>query len=823
MFESIKGIKIQGRCFSAETELDFFQNAKERLSIVFGRNGSGKSTISESFSLYGQNIFDDSLQIQPVAFTGNINIEPAQRKRICVFNEKYTEEKIKIKEDGINSIVMFGPQVILDAQLEQVKAEKKELDSEQKHLQEEVNNYSTPSDKLSPEYYYNLLVGILKRDSGWAGTDREIKSRISVQKTNTPVNDAVVKRIINCASEKTLDELQKEFDSKNQTYISVDKDSHEIVEKVPVWDIPADIDTRTVTVLKKKIVKPQLTEREQKIMSLIQNGDGLTNIQNARKRFSDPDVDMCPYCFQSVTPDYREHLLSEIDTILNKDVEDYKKELQSLKISLFPYNVNVYEQLDGKKRDKVRKCIESAEEIIEKHNSIIDSRENDPYSDFDENTYTLTVSDIILEVNEALAELESARQEFNRIISDRNKIKNELCTLNDQIACRTIENDYKTYLKQNEEKEQIEKKISRLTDAITENEKQERTLEEQKKSIKIAQKRINALLTYVFFSREKLTVEPVDGTYHINSNGQPVKPDQISCGERNILGLCYFFTDIFSNEDEKDLYKDEYLLVIDDPVSSFDRENRVGVMSLLRYQFFHFLSGNQKTKIIVMTHDLGAFYDFGKTADEIKEISRGISILRELDKYKMKDFQFNKSNEYSKLIRLIYNFAVGNNQSEEVDFYIGNVVRRVLEAYSTFVYRKGIEEISYTPEILALCKDNKLAEYFENSMYRLVLNGESHSAEKAKSLDDFCTGISHEEKVRTAKDILCFLYFINELHVTFQFKDDNSAIETIKEWCEALPHEDIQETVSAAKSGISENPAQQSLFPPEEPAELSAV
>lgn len=820
MFESIKGIKIQGRCFSAETELDFFQNEKERLSIVFGRNGSGKSTVSESFSLYRQNTLDDSLQIQPTSFTGDINIEPAQRKRICVFNEKYIEEKIKIKEDGINSIVMFGPQVTLDAQLEQVKAERKELDKEQINLQTKDDKYKDSLNVLSPDYHYNKVCYALKSDTGWAGNERKIRDL----RRNPSLNNDTVKSIIECRTDKQLDELQKDFDSKYQTYISVDKDSHEIVEKVPVWDIPADIDTRTVTVLKKKIVKPQLTEREQKIMSLIQNGDGLTNIQNARKRFSDPDVDMCPYCFQSVTPDYREHLLSEIDTILNKDVEDYKKELQSLKIFLFPYNVNVYEQLDGKKRDKVRKCIESAEEIIEKHNSIIDGRENAPYSDFDENTYTLTVSDIVLDVNEALSELESARQEFNRIISDRNKIKTELCTLNNQIAYRTIEHDYKTYLKQNAEKEQIERNRSRLTDAITENEKQERTLEEQKKSIKIAQERINALLAYVFFSREKLTVEPIDGTYHIKSNGQPVKPDQISCGERNILGLCYFFTDIFSNEDENDLYKNEYLLVIDDPVSSFDRENRVGVMSLLRYQFFHFLSGNQKTKIIVMTHDLGAFYDFAKNAKDMKNLKICECAFYELYNMSLKNLNSaDDKNEYSELFQFIYDFALDNNQNENDDFSIGNVMRRVLEAYSTFVYRKGIDAVSYTPEILALCKDNKLAEYFENSMYRLVLNGESHSEEKVKSLDDFYTGISHEEKVRTAKDVLCFLYLINELHVRYQLNNDGSAIEIIKKWCDALPHEDIQKTESAAKNSSSENPAHQSLFPPEEPAELSAV
>ena len=50
----------------------------------------------------------------------------------------------------------------------------------------------------------------------------------------------------------------------------------------------------------------------------------------------------------------------------------------------------------------------------------------------------------------------------------------------------------------------------------------------------------------------------------------------MSLGERNIIALCYFFTQILSNQDIGKLYQDEELVVIDDPISSFDFENKVG-------------------------------------------------------------------------------------------------------------------------------------------------------------------------------------------------------------------------------------------------------
>ena len=72
-------------------------------------------------------------------------------------------------------------------------------------------------------------------------------------------------------------------------------------------------------------------------------------------------------------------------------------------------------------------------------------------------------------------------------------------------------------------------------------------------------------------------------------------------------------------------------------------------------------------------------------------------------------------------------------------------------------------------------------------MYRILLNGESHSEEKVKSLEDFCNGISTDEKNRIAKDILCFLYLLNPIHISKHLRVILDAEERIKEWCASLP------------------------------------
>ena len=66
-------------------------------------------------------------------------------------------------------------------------------------------------------------------------------------------------------------------------------------------------------------------------------------------------------------------------------------------------------------------------------------------------------------------------------------------------------------------------------------------------------------------------------------------------------------------------YSSEYLIVIDDPVSSFDHGNRVGVMSLLRFQFGNILKGNTNSRILVLSHDLQSIFDLMKIRNEVIE------------------------------------------------------------------------------------------------------------------------------------------------------------------------------------------------------------
>lgn len=74
--------------------------------------------------------------------------------------------------------------------------------------------------------------------------------------------------------------------------------------------------------------------------------------------------------------------------------------------------------------------------------------------------------------------------------------------------------------------------------------------------------------------------------------------------------------------------------------------------------------------------------------------------------------------------------------------------------------------------------------YFNNLMNRLVLNGGSHRKEQVLSMRDynFSELISPSEKIRTAKDVLCFIYLINPQHLIHHISIED-APEKLEKWC----------------------------------------
>ena len=794
MLNNIKGIKFKGAAFDSETTLQLFsQNETDRVSLIFGRNGSGKSTITRAVSkATGNEEIEDIVSARFVdSSNSDVTITDDEKKDIFVFSEDYTNSKVRLKEDGLSTIVMLGEIGDIADEIEKANDALKKVEKDYADQNEKYAPYIDNNNIQSPENQYEKVKAKLKGNNSWADRER----LISGSKSNAAVNDTVVSEIIKIIPVESQPDLSRAYDSKYSALQTAKSAGSKITATIPTVNDYSDKIRKIVELLAEKIEEPTLTDREKRLLTLAQSGKQ-SMLTDIKTEFSSK-TDTCPFCLQSVTDEYKRELIKSIEKVLSKAAEEHSAALKKSSIQLISIDFSPFELADKATTDNCRKAVDAINAKIAECNKVVEQKIANLYTPIKDFTSELQKS--VDALKKQLSELDIMKKEYNDRIGNIQETQTDLKTLNKKLAYYEIKDLYADYIKQKGEKDSIKSKIDELATALERAKKELDDLNQKKKNVRIAVDFINRGLQYVFFSADRLKVDVSGDNYTLLSNNNHVRPKNISVGERNILALCYFFTELLNNVDEKDVHKTECFIVLDDPVSSFDLENRVGIISYIKSQMIKVLRGNPNSKIVLLSHDLLTVYDLDKALDEIanqikikvgNDDKKMAYRLLELDKRKITIFSRKKRNEYSQLLKTVYEYA--SNRSEEYELVIGNIMRRMLEAFATFEYRKGIDEISCDQTILSIITEGK-RDYFENLMYRLILNGESHLEERTKSLTDnnFFATITAEEKKRTAKDVLCLMYLLNSNHIKAQFyamKDDIGVdvIEDIEKWLNAI-------------------------------------
>ena len=188
MFENFKTIKIKGGCFDSETELELFK--KDALSVIYGRNGSGKTTIAHCIEELVKPEEEKSIDL---AVTSTTIITSDKKDSVFVFNEDFVREQVRVEKDGINTIVMLGEQIELDELIAQKKTLLAKLTNEFEKLDEEQKKYDNAKENISPLYYFNQIRDALRADGGWADIDRDVKGNTVKSRISEDVINALLK------------------------------------------------------------------------------------------------------------------------------------------------------------------------------------------------------------------------------------------------------------------------------------------------------------------------------------------------------------------------------------------------------------------------------------------------------------------------------------------------------------------------------------------------------------------------------------------------------------------------------------------------------
>lgn len=168
--ENIVSINIKGGFFEPDETLNLFCNngKNHRFCVMYGKNGSGKTTISRAFSkLTGS----DENTIEEVSIFDKdnnvIDINSISNVKIHVFNEDFIKRNIQIESDGLDSIVVMGEKKEID---DKIKELTKKLDIIKKKYDNQLNlcnKFNDEKDISSPKFYLNQIKNILRNKGGW--------------------------------------------------------------------------------------------------------------------------------------------------------------------------------------------------------------------------------------------------------------------------------------------------------------------------------------------------------------------------------------------------------------------------------------------------------------------------------------------------------------------------------------------------------------------------------------------------------------------------------------------------------------------------------
>ena len=256
--------------------------------------------------------------------------------------------------------------------------------------------------------------------------------------------------------------------------------------------------------------------------------------------------------------------------------------------------------------------------------------------------------------------------------------------------------------------------------------------------------------------------------YKVKINGVFIRPSMLSTGEQNILALCYFFAKV--SEGVGRMGRNQ-IIVLDDPVSSFDDGNKYGVTSLLGYLCQSILDKSSKTKLIIMTHDSSFALNMSKMVKAIDNNKLSCWELQKDSLKPLKESKFEDIDRYADILRGMYDFAL--QEEESIVAPTSNDVRRIWEAFLSF--ELGETSIANMDSLKKLSgyfsKNQKIERFMRVFIPQLFINNDSHAKSQVMNGNLYLTptldGKPYEDFV---KNIVCFMHIVSPRHIAWRMK-----------------------------------------------------
>lgn len=156
----LKDITVEGGYFATKRTFPILAN---KINVVFGRNGSGKSSLSRAVLQYKNG---KGCEFSDVHF--NVELDDDVKEHIYVFNENFVREQMQVAPDGtrrdkLGTIVMYGRQIADSGELERARAEYEAKKSERDRMSAEKERLTLRQGELE-----NSILKSLKKEGAYS-------------------------------------------------------------------------------------------------------------------------------------------------------------------------------------------------------------------------------------------------------------------------------------------------------------------------------------------------------------------------------------------------------------------------------------------------------------------------------------------------------------------------------------------------------------------------------------------------------------------------------------------------------------------------------
>ena len=727
MIDNIKLINNLGiyKDYKSDSQLKNFN----KYNLFYGWNGSGKTTISRLFRILEKK--EIPIEYDNIKFNIEIDSKKYSEKNykninenVFVFNEEFIEENINWDE-SINKILLLSEDKIKETQ--EYTLIKENINGNEKTGTKGLNKvYLEEKDKLDSENkiiedaYSKIAKNIKIHFQAIDPTDREYATLNKTKIQNILDNkDKIAEIIEDSQGEEEINSLIKAVKNEKKENINYIKKEIKIEEVIVLYNKIKETLSRIVTA---------------KVIERLQENDDISIWVNQGLKLNKKyNNQVCEFCGNPLS----RTRIEKLENHFNDEVSKIKKELEELSKKIEAYRINENDVIIDKNlfyRENISNVDNLNTNIIEEISKLdiiikslkdsIEEKINNPFKkvEIEDSDRIRTIIDSYNNyINVQAKYVKETNDKTNNFEKQIKEIKKKLANyyLKNEFQNEDIINKREQYKKNKEEVDKIKAELDSKLHRLNE-------LENALSNESLGAEKFNEKLN-VFLGYDELRLEfnkELKG-YEILRKSTNSKAHKLSEGEKTAIAFVYYLTKLKENGNKIE----DSIIVIDDPISSFDNNKLFSAYSCIKYEF------NNCKQIFILTHNFN-FFKLMRDWIQLKKEKIDGKTEKYYSIYKVEPIiengirmgnirnagkSLNQTSEYDYVFDTVYRMRNKELDESEI-FNCGNACRKLLEAFLSFKFPRQRGDIQSLID-RAFPNANEIQE--KNKVYKFI-NAYSH-------------------------------------------------------------------------------------------------